>query len=359
MDAQRLANLPSVRRQNLLVEFSSLKYASLQGVYLSLTPGDPSLWTGVIFVRRGPYARAILRVRINFPATYPSQPPLVTFGTDIFHPLLTPLTTYTYTTRTTDSDTVSATDEERLPAGGFSLRHGFPQWFARSRSNDVFSSKVRGGQTSSDKVIDSGEPRLLHHRAPKTSTIRNISPLSSEISSRRSRSPDSSVPDVRISRTPVRRPVSTVELVRYIRSAFDDETVLDSVPLEAAGNPGAWHAWRSHRLKTHPTLHTALHETNPDYDSESDEETDGHSLGFQRLAGGTSVSGARRPGEWNWEGVWEERVKKGIEGSLAEPILFGNVGGADELIRFLNMDDDMIDIVKDNIRRSVNVDDKG
>jgi hypothetical protein len=33
---------------------SSLKYACPHGVFMSLTPGDPTLWSGVIFVRKGP-----------------------------------------------------------------------------------------------------------------------------------------------------------------------------------------------------------------------------------------------------------------------------------------------------------------
>src|SRR5436190_18841862 len=92
----------------------------------------------------GPYASAILRFQVRFPPSYPDLPPLVTFNTDIFHPLLVPLTTYTFTTGSSDTDTVSATDEERLPPGGFSLRHGFPHWFGRARrsaTNSAASSR--------------------------------------------------------------------------------------------------------------------------------------------------------------------------------------------------------------------------
>lgn len=32
---------------------SSLRHARLDGVFVSITPGDPSLWVGVIFVRKG------------------------------------------------------------------------------------------------------------------------------------------------------------------------------------------------------------------------------------------------------------------------------------------------------------------
>ena len=41
------------RQPALTVHSSRLRYAQLEGVFLSITPGDPSLWVGVIFVRRG------------------------------------------------------------------------------------------------------------------------------------------------------------------------------------------------------------------------------------------------------------------------------------------------------------------
>jgi len=65
------------------------------------------------------------------------------------------------------------------------------------------------------------------------------------------------------------------------------------------------------------------------------------------------VAAERRPGEWNWEHVWEERVKKGISASLSEPVLFGNAGVADDVIRFLSMEDGDIEIVKENLRRTL------
>ena len=144
--------------------------------------------------------------------------------------------------------------------------------------------------------------------------------------------------------------MSTYEVLRYIRSAFDDEDVLDAVPLEAAGNPGAWHAWRTHR----------------------------------RLPAGKALSGqgegaaatTRRPEEWNWEGVWEERVKRGTAASLSEGVLFGNAGGVDEVvclsflltwfqntrryeiadgvqINFLSMDDADVEATKANLLRTL------
>lgn len=65
--------LPSLRRQNILAELyvsrstpaplvttpninassAGLKQTCPPGVFVSLTPGDPSLWSGVMFVRKG------------------------------------------------------------------------------------------------------------------------------------------------------------------------------------------------------------------------------------------------------------------------------------------------------------------
>lgn len=252
----------------------------------------------------GPYATAILRFYISFPDTFPALPPLVTFSTDIFHPLITPLSTYMYTTDIQEGGTVSATDEERLPPGGFSLRHGFPSWFGRGsrgrqraghdpstlQTPPRSSRSLAGGgrdsnsSTPNSKIAASDtSPPSAGRGAPGTGgTVTSSASAGSR-----------SFMDVH------KRDISAFEVLSYIRSSFDDEGMLDSVPLEAAGNPGAWHAWRSHR-------------------------------GYNTLPEGDPS--ARKPGEWNWEGVWEERVKKGIAASLSEPVLYGGVGGGDDTV---------------------------
>lgn len=71
MSSLNLSKLPSLRKQQLLSELygtklpvdivdiantfrsSGLKQACPSGVFVSLTPGDPSLWSAVLFMREG------------------------------------------------------------------------------------------------------------------------------------------------------------------------------------------------------------------------------------------------------------------------------------------------------------------
>lgn len=223
----------------------------------------------------------------------------MTFSTDVFHPLLTPLTTYTYTTGSSDTDTVSATDEERLPPGGFSLRHGFPQWFGRARRSAASSRNVSG----------SGVGSPVRSYTPGPTEARDPVPSSAEIST--------------IS-TAASNEITIVRVLEYIRSTFSDEAVLDSIPLEAAANSGAYHAWRTYRagillLQSSPNSPTS------DTPSGSGKASDSATLGRNR-----------RPGEWNWEGVWEERVKKAVRASLSEPVLFGGGTAGEDIVRHFN-----------------------
>jgi hypothetical protein len=252
-----------------------------------------------------------------------------------------------YTTDIQDSGTVSATDEERLPPGGFSLRDGFPGWFGRASRRSAERARgashqtpMRGGGSGIESPGSGGTGSSLSP-TPGRTVVHNSGGKHAGAKGK-----DGGI--------------SVYDVLRYILSAFDDAEVLDKVPLEAAGNPGAWHAWRSHRIKTGaivPIYPAEAKEKSTWHDSLSDDEGSGGSTGgapegYQRLAGGTSAPiAARRPGEWNWEGVWEVRVKKGVDASLAEAVLYGNAAG-DDLIRFLNMEPEEIETIKENIRRS-------
>lgn len=138
--------------------------------------------------------------------------------------------------------------------------------------------------------------------------------------------------------------VSTYEVLRYIRSSFDDDQVMDDIPLEAAGNPGAWHAWKTHRAK----LAMNASAEGPEAGTALDDTTKG-SLMSPKI---TPPIAARKPGDWNWEGVWEERVKKGVDASVSQGVLFGTSAG-DDLIQFLHMDEDQIERIKENVQRSL------
>jgi hypothetical protein len=321
-------------------------------------PGDPTLWTGVLFVQRGmqgsnkqtgivfsrltrlsdPYASAILRFSIRFPASYPALPPLVIFNTDIFHPLIVPLTTYTFTTGSSNEAPVSATDEERLPPGGFSLRHGFPHWFGRAQrtNNSVANSRNVSGGSTGDTAVENEEPtKEPSEDGLQDKPVLPVTPKKQTAEEARSisqmQSPESRDVSSRISPTPATLPyqdlqktIPVVSLLNYIRSTFDNETILDALPLEAAGNPGAWHAWRAHRRGVKG--------------GRSASQGPGISTPESSVKMGTAQ--ARLPGEWNWEGVWAKRVRSGIEASQSDAMLFGNAprGGEDIVSDSCNSD---------------------
>lgn len=236
-----------------------------------------------------------------------------------------------YTTDITDNGTVSATDEERLPPGGFSLRHGFPDWFGRgSRSRQTSGQHPNPAGTPPPlpprpgSFGDGSSNQTTPDKSFKTALSTAVSPAASAFTQTQSLRTSKAMP-------------STYDVLTYLASAFDSEEVLDSIPLEAAGNPGAWHAWRA-RQRTRGR-------GNPVVDVRGE---------VKRFEEGKPLT-ARKPGEWNWEGVWEERVKRGIGASLSEAVLFGNSAGADEVINFLNMDETDVQGVKDNLFRTLGV----
>ena len=213
---------------------------------------------------------------------------MITFSSDIFHPLLTPLTTYTYTTSASDTDTVSASDQERLPPGGFSLRHGFPQWFKQSRQGSAASNSL---------------------------------PVSNS-------------------------PITIYELLDYLRSSFNDEDALTAIPLEAAANPGAYHAWHTQRARKLQSSRAVSPQSPPHSKRSSGLENISGSLNAQSDASSATRGRRLRPGEWNWDGVWEERVKRGVQSSLTEPTLFSTAGAGDDIIRFSDIDADALERIR-------------
>lgn len=236
-----------------------------------------------------------------------------------------PLTTYTFTTGSSETDTVSATDEERLSPGGFSLRHGFPHWFKRGKRGVVPSalSVMSASGTDAKSVKEetvvgavSGDqtPACQGRRGDNAVSTPQSSRPSTAAESRGVNSPSPGTTAAHDADNKV--DVSVLSLLNYIRSSFDDETVLDSIPFEAAGNPSAWHAWRSHR-KTSDMCSDRTGALNPE------------SAKSRR-----NNPQARLPGEWNWEGVWAKRSQNGVQTSFLESVLFGTSGRGtgDELV---------------------------
>ncbi|KAK8128554.1 ubiquitin-conjugating enzyme/RWD-like protein [Apiospora sp. TS-2023a] len=337
MASSKLSSLPALRRQNLLVEFSGLKQSCPEGIFVSLTPGDPALWSGVVFAPTPP---AVMRFQISFPDAYPRLPPLVTFSTDMFHPLITPLTTYMYSTDVQDNGTVSATDEERLPPGGFSLRHGFPDWFQRRSRSSASNRPMMSGQQQAQTPP----------RQPKSSSGTGGG------SGGTPGSRASAVGDSPGFADTHKTDISTFEVLRYIRSTFDDEAVLDAIPLEAAGNPGAWHAWRTHRHDSGKVFNSKTATSRPQSvagGAEEGGEEEGAPPPVPAKDDVPAAGGIRKPGEWNWEGVWEARVKKGVDASVSEAVLYGGTGAGDDVIRFLSMEEGDVEAVKENLLRTL------
>ncbi|OCT47037.1 ubiquitin-conjugating enzyme E2 [Cladophialophora carrionii] len=225
----------------------------------------------------GPYEGAILRFQISFPDTYPAVPPLIIFSSDIFHPLVVPLTTYTFSVSAVDaSATVSASDQDRLPPGAFSLRHGFPQWFSSASLTD------QKHDVSIATALDPGRP---------------VTPSDAGARS------DDAAEDNEASPEPPGRKSRTLTILQHLQDAFENADLLDEISLEAVGDPSAWHAWRAHR---------GLARRQRDQRSPEQNGQD------------ASPSSPKHPGEWKWDGVWESRVRNGIEASISEAALFGN-----------------------------------
>jgi hypothetical protein len=242
-----------------------------------------------------------------------------------------------YTTAIQDSGTVSATDEERLPPGGFSLRHGFPAWFGKSSRKYESSASDMSLQT------------------PRKSSYGDEGAISATSESGVTPSPSQTSGGSRNGNELCGKYPSTYDVLRYVRSTFDEDQVMDGIPLEAAGNPGAWQAWRTHRLNTgafsnilgvEATTSGAIAEDKASHL----EDTSPAPVGSLKSP---TLTTARKPGEWNWDGVWEMRVKKGVEASIADAELYGAASGGDDLIRFLNLDAEQVETIQENIRRSL------
>ncbi|MCJ1284667.1 hypothetical protein MMC26_004003 [Xylographa opegraphella] len=292
---------PARSRQKALLEFTRLKHNCPSGIYVSLTPGSPTTWSGVFFPRKGPYVPAILRFEVTFPDEYPRLPPLIVFNSDIFHPLVTPLTTYTYATGTLGPDTSGSPDQERLPPGGFSLKHAFSDWVGQTTSgtgtlasetlSNIPVMRTVGLDCDSDEHQPAGPTPmtgLAYGSGLGAGDIQNSFHLKE-------------VPTM-------------AKLLHYIKSAFEDEKLLDDLPLESAVCSGAWHSWVAYRKRVEQDRSSVT----------PDDLLGGQQRAHKRMTG--ALTPAQSASHWNWDGVWVQRVRTGIEASISEPVLFASDG---------------------------------
>ena len=128
-------------------------------------------------------------------------------------------------------------------------------------------------------------------------------------------------------------PPSITEVMYYLKQVFEDEKLLDDLPLDVAANTGAWYAWQAHRRRTHKSsTPVRVQESTPTHGRSK-------SLQISSPSPATPVRPQQRQqkksmADWNWDGVWLERVKRGISMSLSDAVLFGT-GDGDDLVSAL------------------------
>ena len=201
---------------------------------------------------------------------------------------MVPLTQYTFNAGALDG-TTAASESDRLPPGALSLRHGFPRWYKQGRHEGSDQQTQANQERSGDE-----EPSL------------NATSVGSE------QEFDSQQ--------------ATLQILKHIKAAFEDATLLDSVPYAVVGNPSAWHAWRAFR-----GLASAQERgRSPERGSRSD----------------TSPSSPKQMSEWNWDGVWESRVLNAVESSISEAGLYTNQG----LVRFAKVDNAQLKEIRQQLQ---------
>lgn len=185
---------------------------------------------------------------------------------------------------------MSATDADRLPPGSFSLRHGFPQWFQKAHGSEA-SSAISSRKTSGAQAeVAGGAVKARATNPDEAATSRPISPLA--------------IGETNVALDHVSSSAPMASVLAYVKQSFDESSFLDRVPLEAAGNVGAWKAWRAHRI----------------------------SMGVN-IAGNLNAGGSSDVrDEWNWDGVWEQRVSRGIDNSISDSVLYGNHAANDDTV---------------------------
>ncbi|KAJ8979020.1 hypothetical protein NQ317_003123 [Molorchus minor] len=76
----------------ILAEYKMIQTEYIQGVYVIPSKENSLMWFGVIFVRCGPYEDGVFRFTILLDENFPDgEHPKVIFQSDIFHPVIDPV----------------------------------------------------------------------------------------------------------------------------------------------------------------------------------------------------------------------------------------------------------------------------
>ena len=215
----------------------------------------------------------------------------------MFHPLVTPLTTYA---GSAGSNTFSLSEEDRLPPGGFSLKYGFPSWFGKNNLSVEHPVPKAGHGALLEKLGDSECDSDEHSTFQISQSPRNGPPLSMDAAE--------AAPPVS---PPLSMSESVIDALYYLKKSFEDEVLLDKLPLDAASNTGAWSAWAAHRRAMGQEPAAALHVGQ---------------VGAQPQSGESLSRRGPPSSNWNWEGVWLKRVGAIKEAGTSDPVLFSSSG---------------------------------
>ena len=225
---------------------------------------------------------------------------------------MTPLTTYSAGVGTSASGSINSDDHETLPPGGFSLRYAFPRWFQKPQ--EAVGSELKESANVLETPI---RPNPLESGSLEPLSMDPV-PRSDPVMDPNQEMRTASLMILKAQDEPL------YAVLHYMKDSFENERTLDALPLNAAGNSGAWHAWQAYRRQVKQCLPVGS-SSNIVKTARSE---DRHTLKSMES------SPERRPRistEWNWDGVWIGRVKKGVDASISESVLYGTSEGDDSV----------------------------
>ena len=200
---------------------------------------------------------------------------------------------------------MSAGDVEgRLGPGAFRLRWGFPHWSQKTGTGSGRSSLDNASGRGLGVTATPTKQPNYSKTSPASNPQDAGTPKTADYddSQDQEQNPPAAVLDYASSSS------LTLAVLNHILETFTSPSLLDTLPLSAAGNPSAWHAWRSYRGLSQSETRGRSPASSPSQNA-SDRDR--------------SRESPRHPGDWNWDGVFESRVRNCIQDSISESTLFG------------------------------------